>query len=94
MAPGASSEKDVARSEHGRIANLQWQLSETLAAQTERDWRTARLTDQLAQKSALLDRAEANAVEAKKNPRLELGKLQTKLGELRLSRYELLHKLE
>ena len=32
MAPGASSEKQVARLEHGRIVDLKRQLSETLAA--------------------------------------------------------------
>ena len=60
----------------------------------ERDRHTARLTDQLAQKSALLNRAEANVVEAKKHARLELDKLLTKLGELTLSRDEHLRKLE
>jgi hypothetical protein len=35
-----------------------------LAAQTERDHRIAQLTDELALKSALLEQAEANAVEA------------------------------
>ena len=94
VAPGASSEKGDARSEHGRIADLERQLSEMLAAQTERDWHTARLADQLAQKSALLDRAEANAAEAKSHARLELGILETKLGEVTLSRDEHLRKLE
>jgi chromosome segregation ATPase len=93
-APGASFEKEVARLEHLRIADLELQLSETLAAQTERDWHTARLTDRLAEKSALLDQAEANAAEAKKHARLELGKLQTKLVELTMSRDGHLRKLE
>ena len=43
---------------------LERQLSISLAAQTERDQRIARLTDELALKSALLEQAEANAVEA------------------------------
>jgi hypothetical protein len=43
---------------------LERQLSVSLAAQTERDHRIAQLTDALALKSALLEQAEANAVEA------------------------------
>jgi len=43
---------------------LERQLSELLAAKTERDQRIARLTDELALKSTLLEQAEANAVEA------------------------------
>jgi hypothetical protein len=80
-----SSEKKVARLEHEGIVDLKRQLSETLAAQTERDRRIAQLTDQLAQKSALLKQAEANAAEAKKHAGLELRKLQAKLDELMLS---------
>jgi DNA repair exonuclease SbcCD ATPase subunit len=86
VAPAASSEKEVARLEHERIADLERQLSETLAAQTERDRRIAQLTDQLAQKSALLERAEVNVVEAKKRAGLELRELQVKLDESLLSR--------
>ena len=52
------SEGEVARLE------LERQLSVSLAAQTERDHRIAQLTDELALKSALLEQAEANAVEA------------------------------
>ena len=80
--------------EHARIADLERQLSETLAAQTEQDRRNAQLTDQLAQKSALLEQAEANAAEEKKRAGLELRKLQAKLDELMLSRDEHLRALE
>ena len=73
--------------EHARIADLERQLSETLAAQTERDRHISRLTDQLAQ-------AEANAAEAKKSAGLELRELQAKLDELMLSRDEHLRTLE
>ena len=80
--------------EHARIADLERRFSETLAAQSERDRRNAQLTDQLAQKSALLEQAEANAAEAKKRAGLELRKLQAKLDELMLSRDEHLRALE
>jgi hypothetical protein len=82
VAPDASSEKEVARLEHERIADLERQLSETLV---ERDRHIAQLTDQLAQTSALLERAEANAAEAKENAGLELRELQAKLDESLLS---------
>lgn len=58
----AFSEEEVARLEHERFADLERQLSKTLA---ERDRHIAQLTDQLAQKSALLEQAEANATEVK-----------------------------
>jgi DNA repair exonuclease SbcCD ATPase subunit len=77
--------------EHERIADLGRQLSETLA---ERDRHIAQLTNQLAQKGALLERAEANAAEAKKHAGLELLELQAKLNELMLSRDEHLRTLE
>jgi hypothetical protein len=83
VAPDASSEKKVARLEHERIADLEQQLSKTLAAQTERDRHIVQLTDQLAQKSALLEQNEANAAEAKKRAGLEL---QARLDDLLLSR--------
>jgi hypothetical protein len=51
---------------------LKRQLSVSLAAQTERDERIARLTDELALKSALLEQAEADAVEGKRRASLEL----------------------
>ena len=73
--PDASSEKEVARLEHEHIADLERQLSETLAAQSEQDRHIALLTDQLAQKSALLERAEENAAEAKEHAGLELNEL-------------------
>ena len=78
--------KKSARLEHERIADLERQLSETLAAQNERDWRIAQLTDQLAQNNAVLDQAELNAAEAKKLAGLEPHELQAKLDELMLSR--------
>jgi chromosome segregation ATPase len=76
--------KEVARLEHERIADLERQLSDTLAAQTERDRRIAELNGQLAQKSAVLDQAEANAAGAKKHAELEQRELQAKLDELLL----------
>ena len=94
VAPNASFNKEVARLEHERIADLERQLSETLAAQTERDRRIAQLTDQLTQKSAVLDQAEANAAGEKRHVGLELRELQAKLNELMLSRDEHLHTLE
>jgi chromosome segregation ATPase len=94
VASNASFKKEVARLEHERIADLERQLSETLAAQSERDRRIAQLTDQLAQNSAVLERAEANAAEAKKHAGLELRELQAKLDELMLSRDEHLRSLE
>jgi hypothetical protein len=60
-----------------------------LAAQTEQDQRVAQLIDELARKSALLEQAEAKAVEAKKRTELELRErtdrllAQTSLIELR-----------
>ena len=83
---GASSKKEVARLEHARIADLERQLSEMVVAQTERDRRNAQLTDQLAQKNALLEQAEANAAEAKKRAGLEQRELQARLDELLLFR--------
>jgi hypothetical protein len=82
----ASSEREVARSELERIADLERRLSEVLAAQTERDRHITQLTDELAQKIALLEQAEANAAEEKKRAGLELCELQAKLDESLLSR--------
>ena len=68
---------------------LERQLSVSLAAQTERDQRIARLTDKLAQKSTLLEKAEANAAEAAERSRLKLREhadrllMQTSLVERR-----------
>jgi chromosome segregation ATPase len=75
-----SSEGEATRLE------LERHLSESLAAQTERDQRIAQLTDELALKSALLEQAEANATEAKKHEGLKLRELQARLDELLLSR--------
>jgi len=47
-----------------RRSKLERHLSVLLVAQTERDRRIAQLTDELVLKSALLEQAEANAVEA------------------------------
>jgi hypothetical protein len=65
-APYSYSEGDVARLE------LERQLSVSLPTQAERDLRVVQLTDELALKSALLERAEANASEASKRTGLEL----------------------
>jgi chromosome segregation ATPase len=94
VGPDAPSGKEIARLEDGRLIELERRLSETLVAKTERDRRIAQLTGQLAQNSALLERAEANAAEAKKHAGLELRELQAKLDELMLSRDEHLRSLE
>jgi hypothetical protein len=57
-APHYSSEGEIIRLE------LERQLSISLSIQTERSHRIAQLTEDLALKSALLEQAEANAVEA------------------------------
>ena len=86
-----SSGKEVARLEHERNADLERQLSETLA---ERDQQISQLTNQLMEKSTLLEMAEANAAEAKKRAGLEQRKLQAKLDELMLSRDQALEQAQ
>ena len=81
-----SSEKEVTQLEHERLTELVRQPSATLAAQTERDRRVVQLTEELVQKSALLEQAEANVAEAKRRAGLEQREMQAKLGELLLSR--------
>ena len=82
-APHSSPEGEVARLEVER------QLSVLLAAQTERDQRIAQLTDELALKSALLEKAETNAAEGEKRAEMELRQhtdrllMQTSLVEQR-----------
>jgi len=68
--PHSSTEGEVARLE------LERQLSVLLAAQTERDQRIARLTDELALKNALLEQVRANAAE---RARLELREYEDRL---------------
>jgi low affinity Fe/Cu permease len=80
VAPDTSSEKEV------RPIELEQELLAMRAAQTERDRRIAQLVDQLVQKGALLEQAEANVAETKKRAGLEQRKLQAKLDELLLSR--------
>ena len=58
VAPDAPSGKEIARSEHGRLIQLERQLSETLVAKTEQNRHIAQLTDELAVKSALLEQTE------------------------------------
>ena len=82
VAPDVSSEKEIARLEHERIADLERLLSEALAAQTERDRHAAQLTDELSQKSALLEQAE----EAKERAGVEVCGLRAELDESLLSR--------
>ena len=91
VAPGASSNKKVAQSEHARIAGLERRLSESIDAQTELDRRIAQLADQLAQNSALAEQAEANMVEAKRPAgpeQRELAEVLANLKKLSLSRDE------
>jgi hypothetical protein len=59
---------------HGAVARLELerQLSVSLAAQTERDQHIARLTDELALKSTLLEQSEANAAKASERAGREL----------------------
>ena len=64
-------EIEVAGLEHEHITELQQLLSETLAVQTEQDRRLAKLTDELALKSALLEQANTNAAEVKRSAELE-----------------------
>jgi hypothetical protein len=86
VASDTSSEKEVVWLEHERLIELERQLLAMHAAQTERDRRIAQLTDQLVQKSALLEQAEANVAEAKKRAGLEQCEQQAKFDELLLSR--------
>jgi hypothetical protein len=80
VAPDAPSGKKIARSEDGRLIELERQLSETL--------------DELILKSALLEQAEANAAKVEKHAGLELRELQAKLDESLLSRDHALEKAE
>ena len=86
--------KEVARLQRERIADLERQLSEMLATQIERDQHIAQLTDQLVQKSTLLDQADANAAEAKERAGLEQRDVKAKLDELLLSRNQVLEQVQ
>ncbi|KAF8500277.1 hypothetical protein F5888DRAFT_1370557 [Russula emetica] len=77
----ARKREDDARRREENARDLERQLLAMLAAQTERDRRIAQLTDQLVQKSSLLEQAEANVAEAKKRTGLEQYELQAKLDE-------------
>ena len=93
----ACSEKGVSQLEHERVTDLERPLSKTHAAQTGRDREIAQLIEQLAQKSALLEQAEANAAqvaESKKRAGRELHELQTKLDEMVLSRDKALEQIQ
>ena len=83
VAPDVPSRKEISRLEDERVTELERQLSET---KIERDRCIAQLTDELALKSALLEKAEANAAEEKKRAGLELRELQAKLDESLLTR--------
>ena len=65
---------EASHSSSGEVTRLELerQLSVSLAAQSERDRRIARLTDELALKNALLEQSEANAVEAARRAGSEL----------------------
>ena len=91
VAPDASFEKEAARLGHERIGDFKRQLSERLA---ERDRHISQLTNQLVQKSILLEQAEANAAEERKRAGLELRDLQAKLDELLLSRDQALYQAQ
>lgn len=79
VAPDASSKKEIVLLQNKRIADLERQLSETLA---ERGRHIAQLTDELTLKSALLEQA----AEEKKHAAWELRELQAKLDESLQSR--------
>ena len=93
MAPVAS-EKEVVWLGHGRLIAPERQLSETLVGQTERDRRIAQLTDQLVQKNAQLEQAEANVAEVTNRAGLKQRKLQAQLDELLLSRDKILERAQ
>ena len=95
VAPDASSEKEGARMEHERIANLERQLSETLTAQTERDRHISQLTEKLdelmlrlsrdehlrtlEQAQSTLQKATSRAAEANERSQRELAEVHAKL---------------
>jgi hypothetical protein len=94
VAPEFSSEEEGFRLENERVIELERQLLAMRAAQSERDRRITLLTDQLIQKDALLEQAEANAVEARKRTLLEQRALQVKLDEFLLSRDQALEQAQ
>ena len=94
MAPDTSSEEEVAWLGHGRLIELERQLLTMHAVQTERDRRISQLTDQLVQKSALVEQAEANAASVKMRAGLEQRDLQAKLDEMLLSRDQALEQVQ
>jgi chromosome segregation ATPase len=79
VAPGDSFEREFAQLQSERVADLEQQLSDTLA---ERDRHVVQLTDELALKSAQLEQA----AEEMKRARLELRELHAELDESLLSR--------
>ena len=95
MGPGASSEKEVAQLEleHGRIADLERQLS-------ERDRHIAQLTGQLAQARGALQKPTTNTSRADDaNERSQcaceqIGEYETKLAEVRAELEEKKSELE
>ena len=92
----ACSEKEISQLEHEHITDLERPLSKTHAAQTGWEREIAQLTEQLAQKSALLEQVEANAAqvaESKKRAGRELHELQAKLDESVLSRDKALEQI-
>ena len=87
VGPDASSEKEVARLEHERIADLERRLS-------ERDRHILQLTEQLTKKTVLLEQAEANTAEVEMRAGTKLHELQARIDELMLSRNDHLRTLE
>jgi hypothetical protein len=71
--------RHVPEKNDNRVVELERQLSATLAAKTERDQRLVQLTEELALKSALLEQAEVNAVEATKRAGQEPRELADRL---------------
>ncbi len=83
-APGVSPEKEIARLEDERLVEVERKLSAMLAVQTERDRRVAQLTEELVQKVALLEQAEANAQRDLAEVRGELEARKSELAAVHL----------
>ena len=84
VAHGAPSGNEITPLEDGLLVELERRLSETLVTKTKRDRHIGQLTDELALKSALLEKAHANAAEEKNRAGLELRELQAKFDDLLL----------
>ncbi len=82
--PGELDHPASSRIIHERLVEVEQKLSAVLAAQTERDWRIAQLTDELAQNSALLKQSEANSQRELAEMRAELEARKSELAPVHL----------